>query len=520
MGMKKFVSFVAAMAIMTSGASALATDVNAAAYNYNYTTARVSTTKVSSTKRTGKQLTYKQAYNRLKDLGFVGGTTQNNKPANNTQTTKPSNATQNNNKPTTSTKPNQNTQQNTKGAVYMTDHKGNAISTSSLVFRGTLTRNQQYLYDTIKDAVAKGLTSVTFNNYYSRNDIIMAYTGVKYDNPYLVWFDSYNWGTSNKQGFNSIKLIYDSTLVKDRAGALQLMDDYLKPMLDKASKMSTDIDKVKFVHDWIIYNVNDGSKKSNVNSSNGYYHVAYAAVVDKMGVCAAYTNAFTYCMQKLGIPCTMLAGTTWSGGGHCWNLVKVGGDWYECDVYWDDVLTKAETDYTYTCFMQTTTSLKAYDTYNGKSRTRYVDCECLPLAKGTKYSPDNYRYSNGSNFRDLAKVVITQRTNTSTVRGYVASAGYTQYNNTITAKPSTTKSSLPSGWYKYKAINILGKKTISESDWTKDGKFYYIEKTNNGKSTGNYYIYDTAYDNYYYADSSLSSISWYNYKTGVWTRLE
>ena len=75
--MKKFVSFVAAMAIMTSGASALATDVNAAAYNYNYATARASTTKASSTKRTGKQLTYKQAYNRLKDLGFVGGTTQN-----------------------------------------------------------------------------------------------------------------------------------------------------------------------------------------------------------------------------------------------------------------------------------------------------------------------------------------------------------------------------------------------------------------------------------------------------------
>lgn len=48
--MKKFVSFVAAMAIMTSGASALATDVNAAAYNYNYATARASTTKASSTK--------------------------------------------------------------------------------------------------------------------------------------------------------------------------------------------------------------------------------------------------------------------------------------------------------------------------------------------------------------------------------------------------------------------------------------------------------------------------------------
>ena len=487
--MKKFVSFVAAMAIMTSGASALATDVNAAAYNYNYATARASTTKASSTKRTGKQLTYKQAYNRLKDLGFVTGAS----PAQPTNT-KPN---QNN----TSTKPNQNTQQNTTGAVYMTDHKGNTISTSSLVSRSYLTKTQQYLYDTIRTALASGEKSVTFNNYYSQVDLNYAFNAVTSDNPYLVWVTGCNYVNPTNKGVKSLKFTFDSALVKDRAGTVQLMDDYLKPMLDKASKMSTDIDKVKFVHDWLIYNVNNGSAKS----SDMHYHMAYSVIVEKKGVCAAYTNAFTYCMQKLGIQCTMLGGTTWSGEAHCWNLVKVGGDWYECDVYWDDVITKSETDYTYTCFMQSTASLQAYDTYNGKSRTRYANCEGLPIAKGTKYSPDNYRYSNGSNFKDLAKVVITQRTNTSTVRGYVASSNDT---------------SLPNGWYKYKAIIISDKKSISESDWTKDGDFYYIANGNNG-----YYVYDVAYDNYYYAADDLSTIKWYKYpskssKVGMWMKLK
>ena len=268
--MKKFVSFVAAMAIMTSGASALATDVNAAAYNYNYTTARVSTTKASSTKRTGKQLTYKQAYNRLKDLGFVTGASPAQTTTKPTTNTKPN---QNN----TSTKPNQNTQQNTTGAVYMTDHKGNFIATSSLVNRSVLSKNQQYLYDTIKDAASKGLTSVTFNNYYSRIDISYAFNAVIGDNPYLCWLDNYRCATQSTKGVKSINLTYYSVLVKDRAGIVQLMDDYLKPMLDKASKMSTDIDKVKFVHDWLIYNVNDGS----VNKEDMYYHTAYSAIVDK-----------------------------------------------------------------------------------------------------------------------------------------------------------------------------------------------------------------------------------------------
>lgn len=501
------------MAIMTSSAGALATDVNAASYNYSYATAKASEAKSSTKKRTGKELTYEQAYNRLKDLEFVTNpvpletTTPAETETKPTTNTKPS---QNN----TSTKPTQSTSSNE--AVYMTDYKGNVIATSSLVHRSYLTKTQQYLYDTIRTALAKGEKSVTFNNYYSRIDACIAYNAVTDDNPYIVWVRNYSYGIQSSKGVKSLNFINDSALVKDRAATVQLMDDYLKPMLDKASKMSTDIDKVKFVHDWIIYNVNDGS----ANSSDMYYNEAYSAIVDKEGVCASYTGAFTYCMQKLGIPCTMLAGTTWNGEAHCWNLVKVGGEWYECDIYWDDVITKSETDYTYTCFMQTTASLKAYDTYNGKSRTRYSGCNMLPIAKGTKYSPDNYRYSNGSNFKDLAKVVITKRTNTSTVRGYAASSGYTGYNTTITSKTTTTKSSLPSGWYKYKAVTIPGKETLSKSDWTKDGKFYYIEKGDDY-----YYVYDTAYDNYYWVKSDLSVIRWYMYSkknpnTGVWTPLK
>lgn len=480
---------MAAMAVMTG---TLAAEVNAEAYQYS--TARVVESTASSTKRTGKQLTYKQAYNRLKDLSIFSGSSPAQTTTKPTTTAKPN---QNN----TSTKPNQNTQQDKKDAVYMTDHKGNAIPTSNLVFRSTLTKTQQNLYDIIKTAVASGEKSVTFDNYYSQVDLNYAFNAVLGDNPYLVWVTGCNYVNPTNKGVKSLKFTYDSALVKDRAGAVQLMDDYLKPMLDKASKMSTDIDKVKFVHDWLIYNVNDGSAKS----SDMHYHMAYSAIVEKKGVCAAYTNAFTYCMQKLGIQCTMLGGTTWNGGGHCWNLLKVGGDWYECDVYWDDVLTESETDYTYTCFMQTTASLKAYDTYNGKCRTRYANCEDLPIANGTKYSPDNYKYANGSNFSDLAKVVITKKTNSSSVKNYTASSKNT---------------SLPSGWYKYKAILIPNKKSIRQSDWTKEGNFYFIEK-----SSGTYYIYDVAYDNYYLATDDLSAIKWYKYpsgssKVGMWTTLK
>lgn len=122
--------------------------------------------------------------------------------------------------------------------------------------------------------------------------------------------------------------------------------------------------------------------------------------------------------------------------------------------------------------------------------TQQDNCEGLPIANGTKYSPDNYKYANGSNFSDLAKVVITKKTNTSSVKNYTASSKNT---------------SLPSGWYKYKAILIPNKKSIRQSDWTKEGNFYFIER-----SSGTYYIYDIGYDNYYKWISSTAKIQWYN----------
>lgn len=519
--MKRMISFLAAVTIAFSGMGSLAVDAGAVS-NTTFATAKASTTK--TTKRTGKLLTYQEAYDRLKNLSFVTGEAPNSGNSEETgaapsTTTNNTNTTVNNNqnKPTGTTNQNK-PASTTNDAPIMTDYNGRALSSSMYVRRNTLNKDQRYLYDTIKAAAEKGDTVAKFNKAYSYNDVTTATVAVMVDNPYMVWVKNFSYGTKTKAGYTSSYIRYVPDLLEDKAGALQTMNDYLKPVLDKASKMSSDIDKVKFVHDWLIYNVNEASAQDG----DMYYHGAYAAAVDKKGVCQAYSNLFVYCMQKLGIVSSAVRGTTWCGEEHIWNLVKVGGDWYELDVYWDDVITKSETDFTYTCFMQTTASLKAYDSYNGVSRTRHSDdgSTLLPIAKGTKYSPSNYKYANGSNFRDLAKVVITKRNTNYTraaVKSYTASSNYT-LKTTVTSK-STTK--LPSGWYKYSPVlTKLGVKSLRESDWTQDGNFYYIEKTRNGKNLGIFVIYDAAYDNYYQWSSNGKYIMWYNYKTSAWQALK
>ena len=215
--MKKFISFVAAVAVMTSSAAGLATDVQAATTNNT----RATNNKSTNASRTGKLLTYKQAYNRLKNLSFVTGDAPST-TTNNTNTT----VNNNQNKPTGTTNQNK-PASTTNDVVTMTDYNGRALSSSMFVYRNTLNSDQRYLYDTIKYAADRGEKSVTFKRWYKRDDINIAFNSVISDNPHMVWLFNYIYGKKQNNAYNSIKLVYDTATLQDMAGSVQLMDDYL-----------------------------------------------------------------------------------------------------------------------------------------------------------------------------------------------------------------------------------------------------------------------------------------------------
>ena len=64
---------------------------------------------------------------------------------------------------------------------------------------------------------------------------------------------------------------------------------------------------------------------------------AYSALVNGRTVCAGYARAFQYLMQRLGIPCYYCTG--YAGEDHAWNIIKLGEDYYNVDVTWDDTDT-------------------------------------------------------------------------------------------------------------------------------------------------------------------------------------
>ena len=81
-------------------------------------------------------------------------------------------------------------------------------------------------------------------------------------------------------------------------------------------------------------------------------HVAYGVLVrngygrEHGAVCAGYAYAYQYLLQQAGIETAFANGNAGSTAStaeeHCWNLVKLGGDWYETDITWDDCLSDFE----------------------------------------------------------------------------------------------------------------------------------------------------------------------------------
>lgn len=92
-------------------------------------------------------------------------------------------------------------------------------------------------------------------------------------------------------------------------------------IVNKCNAEST-LDKISSVYNYLCDNV--------VYDSEYEYGSIYDALIDGKTVCSGYAAAFQVMMEKLGIPCKIMAGNV-NGTAHAWNAVNVSGKWYYVD---------------------------------------------------------------------------------------------------------------------------------------------------------------------------------------------
>ena len=165
------------------------------------------------------------------------------------------------------------------------------------------------------------------------DEIHTAYWAFDYDNPQFLELGSgYSYSYINTGGGPKIVGI---TIEYGRTSGAVPQNDFdsiAQNVLANARSMSSDYDKLKYVHDWIINNTR------YILADTEYESEADGPVVYGRAICEGYSKAFMYFAQSMGFECVCAIGTA-DGVDHMWNMVKLNGQWYHVDATWDDPVT-------------------------------------------------------------------------------------------------------------------------------------------------------------------------------------
>lgn len=141
-------------------------------------------------------------------------------------------------------------------------------------------------------------------------------------------------GNENEVYLNSIQLIDWS---KDMAS--------IKKAKELAKSVSSDMEKVQLVHDYIVNNVRyDYDKAQNVKP--GYLPSIDETMSSSKGICYDFASLNASMLRSLDIPTKLVMGYKSDiGSYHAWNEAYVDGEWVIIDATYDSILDENELPY-------------------------------------------------------------------------------------------------------------------------------------------------------------------------------
>lgn len=124
-------------------------------------------------------------------------------------------------------------------------------------------------------------------------------------------------------------------------------DKAAEKIISQFTEKTTNYEKIKLIHDYIIDNTEYYDNRSNSS--------IYDALVKGSAKCDGYTHAFDYICAKAGIRTAVAYGYTKDRASenevHVWNKVYCNKKWYNVDVTWDDPVNNLKDNRYYKYFM-------------------------------------------------------------------------------------------------------------------------------------------------------------------------
>ena len=266
-----------------------------------------------------------------------------------------------------------------------------------------------YAYETLTDDYVKELymriaksvdtvyaPNITTTGSLSDYQITQAVEAYKNDHPETFWLK----GSSLFVPYGdttSVKLDY--TVQNDELIAAKKKFNIVVASVLKNLPSGNDFEREEYINNYIIDNCRYDEEAAENDDVQGNENDAYGALVDGKAVCEGYTRAFQLLCNKANIDCVLLSGTA-DSDNHAWNGVKIGGDWYQIDVTWDDV-----DDFIYDSheYFNLTDSLM-YEEHTLSPKYSEIDAESflnleswcnfyVPKCTAEKYNYHNYCYN-------------------------------------------------------------------------------------------------------------------------------
>ena len=239
----------------------------------------------------------------------------------------------------------------------------NCSSLKSITVKGATTFYEQAFYKctTLKEATLNAnckvkieYTGATTGNGRGMG-IFFGCSSLTRINGYSIWGKKAN-GEPYLSSDPTIRKILFDTLPVTNSDNYQFVKDYCTALCDYIVKTETkdwmgDAVKARQLHDWLVRHVkyedeNDNESRfdaENHNCSGAF--LSYALGVrgtnsqgEPVGetVCEGFAKAYTMLLKAAGIESYAVNANAKDGGeGHAWNVVKINGKYYECDVTWD-----------------------------------------------------------------------------------------------------------------------------------------------------------------------------------------
>ena len=201
-----------------------------------------------------------------------------------------------------------------------------ALASTSVSYYAHLSTTQKRWYDTVYEAARRHQADVQINGKVDDDAFNVAVQAVVLDHPEIVWLvAAYSIGeeySGNTITSTNVTLEF----LPLNMSHYQAFVNEAEKILVEARKLSTPLEKEKYVYDWIVTHISYGS------SSND--QTAYGALMDRQAVCAGFSALFHYLMNRLGVPTYIATGYSSSegdAGEHAWNIILLNGRYYNVD---------------------------------------------------------------------------------------------------------------------------------------------------------------------------------------------